>query len=558
MAIDLLDPEFAYKSELKEKHHQTVVKAFEQLTKTSGVDTAANKTTCNKYYAEDEKLQKLNKKIGRWGILKGFLIFLSILIIGIPFYFFLFRPKYKALLASGEEQSKVVSTLQNEAYAQMAPLNGLFDSTCAAKLMEQTVPLIKMDRIFDTKKYEMMREKYGFWDNSDEDSSTLDLQSGSILGNPFVFFKDKKKEMVMHRYEGSIVITYSVGSGKNRHTVTQRLTAYVEKPKPEYSNETYLVYCNEAANRLTFSRTRSDINSFESQEKIDKYVRKHEGELQKLAEKATKKGGTYTPLGNSEFELFFGGLDRDNEVEYRLLFTPLAQKSMLNLMKSKEGYGDDFNLQKIKGVNVVQSLHSQGESIFCDATSYGGFDYELIQKHFIEYNDNFFKAVFFDFAPLLSIPLYQQYKAHEYIYKNNVGSNYVPFEHEILANKFDPERFTSKESITDVILKTSLAKKAGSDDIVVVTGHSYKGIPRIEIVPKLGGDGKFHNVPVPWTEYVPVQGEDVISVSDLGVDDEIKFRGLGKEGVIYASGLVSTGTDVNVDINNLKSLMKKD
>ena len=40
-------------------------------------------------------------------------------------------------------------------------------------------------------------------------------------------------------------------------------------------------------------------------------------------------------------------------------------------------------------------------------------DFEKIQETFIEYNDYYFKSVFFDLAPLLSIPLYQQHKARE-------------------------------------------------------------------------------------------------------------------------------------------------
>ena len=134
--------------------------------------------------------------------------------------------------------------------------------------------------------------------------------------------------------------------------VHETLRAYVNKPKPIYSTETYLVYGNEAANHLRFSRMPSCINSLD-EKGIEKYVRKHEKDLTKLSEKAQKNGGNYTPLGNSEFELFFGGLDRDNEVEYRLLFTPLAQKSMLQVLKSKVGYGDDFKFIKDKGLNVI-------------------------------------------------------------------------------------------------------------------------------------------------------------------------------------------------------------
>jgi len=558
MAVqELLEPERLYELELKDKHHDNVVKFFDDLTKKSGVDIDANKLTCNKYYKENSVLDELNKKARKLRALKGFFLFLCLMIVGIFLLIFVYKPKKKVLDAQIASQEAVVKQLLDEAYGQMASLNGLFESSIPCKIMQKTTPLIEMDRIFDVKKYELMREKYGLWDNEDEDSSTLDLQSGSILGNPFVVFKDLKREIVQHRYEGTLVITYSVGSGKNRRTVTQTLRAHVDKPKPEYSKETYLVYASEAADKLSFSRTPSQINGMDEKE-IAKYVRKHEGDLQKMAEKATKKGRDFAPLGNSEFELFFGGLDRDNEVEYRLLFTPLGQKSMLQLLKSKVGFGDDFSFTKIKGINVIQSAHSQGTALFVNPDDFKGFDYEKINNFFVTYNDAYFKALFFDFAPLLAIPLYQQYKSHEYIYKNNVGSNFNCFEHEVVANRFNPMRFAHKDTKTDVILKTTCQSKVQNQDVVGVTAHSYDTINRTEIVMVMGGDGRLHGVPVHWVEYIPLENSGSFVVGDLGSDDEVSFRSLGQNGVIYARGLVSGDEGVNVDINKIKSQMKKD
>lgn len=555
--IDLLEPELLYKTELKEKHHNTVVDEIENLAKKGGLNQEENKLTCKKYYDTQAKLLKLRKKERSLTALKVLFIFLCFVIIGIFLLIFVYKPKHKELLKQIEETETRAKELLNEAYSQMAGLNNLFEASIPAKLMQKTTPLIQMDRIFDVKKYELLSEKYGLWDNSEEDSSTLDIQSGSILGNPFVVFKDLKKSTIMQRYEGSIVISYTVRSGNQTYTRTQTLTAYVDKPKPVYSNETYLVYGNEAADHLSFSRTASEINKMDEKQ-IEKYVRHHEKDLQKLAEKAMKKGGTYTPLGNSEFELFFGGLDRDNEVEYRLLFTPLAQKSMLQLLKSKVGYGDDFSFVKEKGLNVIQSEHSQGTALFANVEEWQGFDYEIVKENFINYNDNYFKCLFFDFAPLLSIPLYQQHKAHEYIYRNNEGSNFNCFVHEIIANKFSQKRFEHPDCETKCILKTSLAQKVGETDVVNVTAHGFRTVKHVETVMKMGGDGRMHGVPVTWIEYIPVERTSPISMSDLGMDDEIKFRGLGKNGVIYAKGIVSGDDGINVDIDNLKSLMKKD
>ncbi len=554
---ELLEPEHLYEAELKSKHHDNAVNFFEELTKKSHVDIGANNLTCKEYYKEKAVLDNLNKKARKLHALKVFFIILCFVLVGIFLLFLYYKPKKKELDKLVNKQQIIVENLLNEATKQMAPLNRLFESSIPCKIMQKTTPLIQMDRIFDVKKYELMHEKYGLWDNSDQDSSTLDIQSGSILGNPFVIFKDLKKTMIQQRYEGSTVITYSVGSGQNRHVVTQTLHAHVDKPKPIYSKETYLVFASEAADRLSFSRTPSKINSMDEKE-ISKYVRKHEDDLQKMAEKATKQGKDFAPLGNSEFELFFGGLDRDNEVQYRLLFTPLAQKSMLQLLKSKAGFGDDFSFRKCKCLNVIQSAHSQGTALFVDANAFKGFDYEAMKNFFVDYNDAYFKALFFDFAPLLSIPLYQQFKSHEYIYKNNVGSNFNCFEHEVVANRFKISRFAHKETKTDVILKTLFQTKVQNQDVVAVTAHSFDTIQRIENVAVMGGDGHFHTVPVRWTEYIPLENTDTFAVGDLESDDEVSFRSLGHDGIIYARGLVSGDVGVNVDINKIKSQLKKD
>lgn len=558
MSNELLEPERLYSQELKYKHHDNVVKYFAELVKKACTNKEENKLTCTKYYKEIENLEALNKKMRGLNALKIFFIILCLLIVGIFLLIFVWKPRNKELKEKITKQEQLVASLKEEAENQMASLNALFESSIPSKIMETTTPLIDMDRIFDVKKYELLRDKYGMWDNSDENSSTLDLQSGTILGNPFVVFKDKVKSTVMQRYEGRLTITYWRGSGKDRTMVTETLRAYVDKPKPVYSNETYLVYGNEAANRLSFSRSPSCINTL-NEKGIEKYVHKHEKDLMKLAEKSAKNGGNYTPLGNSEFELFFGGTDRDNEVEFRLLFTPLAQKSMLQVLKSKVGYGDDFRFMKDKGLNVITSAHSQGNVLFINPNEFKGFDFEKVEQNFYDINDNYFKALFFDFAPLLAIPLYQQHKAHEYIYQDTYKSNFNCFEHEVVANRYNKNVFMPPLGKTDQILKTFFERRTNEQDIVKVVSHSHDMIKRTEIVMVFGGDGRSHPVPVEWIDYVPVQVENEMSVGDLGTDDEVKFRSLGQNNVIYAKGLVSTNTpSLNVDINQLKSFMAKD
>ena len=63
------------------------------------------------------------------------------------------------------------------------------------------------------------------------------------------------------------------------------------------------------------------------------------------------------------------------------------------------------------------------------------------------------EALYFDLAPLLCIPLYQQYKPVEYIYDDIFHSNYNAFESETIANTMDGNIFKPEDAITEQILK---------------------------------------------------------------------------------------------------------
>ena len=365
---DLLEPELLYKRELKEKHHQNTVNLFNELVEKSGVDKDANKVLCEKIYAKQGEVKKYEARLSSSRGLRTLFIILIVLgailsvvgvalllnamiLAGVLFLVFglstvaggivlnvlVYKRKAKSLELILNKLKKEVEEMINEAWRQMAPLNALFDEEMSAQLFHKTAPLIVMDRIFDVKKLEFLIENYGYKYKDKDNCSKVAIQSGSILGNPFAFFKELEMDMLPYTYTGTLVISWTTTvptkDGFRTVTHTQTLRASVTKPKPSYSLDTYLMYANDAAPNLTFSRRPSNIGSFD-EKGLEKYVRKHEGDLFKLAEKEMGKGGTYTPLGNSEFELFFGGLNRNNEVEYRLLFTPLAQKSMLSLMKS--------------------------------------------------------------------------------------------------------------------------------------------------------------------------------------------------------------------------------
>ena len=56
--------------------------------------------------------------------------------------------------------------------------------------------------------------------------------------------------------------------------------------------------------------------------------------------------------------------------------------------------------------------------------------------------------------------------------------------------------------------------------IVSVLASGYRGIGRVTIIPLRGGDGRFHDVPVQWTEYVPVQRSSQMLVTAENIESQ--------------------------------------
>ena len=123
--------------------------------------------------------------------------------------------------------------------------------------------------------------------------------------------------------------------------------------------------------------------------KVNKDIKK----LSKKAEKSVTQGSNYTVLANSEFEVLFGATNRNHEVQFRLLFTPLAQRELLEIMKDKEiGYGDDFDFVKHKKINRVYPEHLHKFEFDVMPPYYWGYDIDSIKEKFLVYTTDYFKG----------------------------------------------------------------------------------------------------------------------------------------------------------------------
>ncbi|GHT36480.1 hypothetical protein FACS189427_08170 [Planctomycetales bacterium] len=555
-----------YENIYKQRHAENVSQFFEELVVKSGVNQDENRTIVKKINTLQDELDVENKSLRKAYFQQGWLVFAIVLcavavigaivgitnpdgwdysrqsVITISFLAILLAipctataiwtikkktaPQIKELKSAIAHLEEHRNSLIAIATEQMVPLNNLFERYMSSRLMEETYPLIKLDDYFDIKRYDCLNSKYGLWDNKDINYSALFIQSGEINGNPFCFFNNLNHYLGTETYSGSLTVhwteteTYTDTDGKTKMRTVQKsetLHASVTKPCPHYYTEILLVYGNEAAQNLCFSREDTDAEYWD-EKRTEREANKRIKQINAQMRKAVTQGKTFTSMGN-EFDALFGATDRNNEVEFRVLFTPIAQREMLKLIKDKTvSWGDDFNFRKSKMLNVIGSDHLTGYDMSGNPKNYQHYDIDTIRKKFNDYNNEYFRAVYFAFAPLLAIPLYQQHKPHEFIYKDVYQERFSCFAHEFAVNKMDVSQFAHPQSRTQNILKTQFRAGNQIGDTVNVTAYGYETANRKDYVNvRCFGNNQTYSVPVDWVEYLPVQRTTDITITERDV-----------------------------------------
>ncbi|MCD8194816.1 MAG: hypothetical protein LUD22_00700 [Coprobacillus sp.] len=548
----ILEPIDEYRHTYKQKVNDGAESTFDDLVQKSGVNLDEHRLHVKNYEGAKKQLEAYKKKQNNNKGLNTFLIVLAVIggvaaVIGLFVLLFgesvvggsvtmtigivvlvaslcvkylYLNKRSRAHNKKLEELQKKVAELYKICTDEVRRVTSLFDWNMPAKIIRENVPLIQIDDHFDMQKYDYMMHKYKLGDNKDKNCSTLFVLSGSIVGNPFLFMRNIYTYMGTRVYTGTRMVTYPVRvpDGRGRwHTVMQTapLVATLEKPCPQYGYETFLLYANDAAPDLTF--TRSPTIQGKNEKQIDSYVKSETKALHKTANKAVKKGTNFTPMTNYDFETIFHAWNRNNEVQFRLLYTPLAQENTLKLIKNTQGvsYGDDFQFRKAKYANYIMSDHSKNLDIYMRPDRWGEYySLDMLRKDFVDYVNTYFKSLYFDLAPILSIPIYQQNKPSEYIYQKSYTQNYTTLEDEVLANSFPLSTFKAEGTKTNVILKTKATKKGKNRDVVQVTANSYRVEHHVEAVPMPAPNGVVYPVPVNWDEYFPISKTTEINVTD--------------------------------------------
>lgn len=536
MIEDIYDPAERYHAEFRDKFSKIAKETFEDLLKASNVDQEANKTTVATIRALEVELSGVNGHISFltfWKvvfillIVAGFIgafinypdavwvsVSIAVAVLFIILQLAVIRPK---LIVAKSEKDRIQAEIDKNrkiAWEQMAPLNRLFDWDVTVQMISKTIPRIEFDPFFTAGRLNELHTSFDWDDSYNEDKSVLFAHSGEINGNPFILGKTRYMKWEERTYTGSRLISYTVRVGKNYYHRTETLTASVTKPFPGYYNDTFLLYGNDAAPNLTFCRKTSGLANDEASF-FGKWHKKRElSKLQKFS-RNLKDESQYTMMSNQDFEVLFNTMNRNNEIEFRLLFTPIAQQQMVKLLRdSADGYGDDFSFDKAKKINIIQAKHLNELELDNDPSRYKSYSLESSRSEFICYNEKYFRAIYFAFAPLLALPLYQQMRTHENIYNSNANRKSCFWEHEALANFYGDSHFAHAGCATQCILKTLAHTNANGTTTLDVTAHGYRIEKRVDKVRVHGGDGRYHLVDVPWDEYLDVERTSPLQVAE--------------------------------------------
>ncbi len=544
MNEELLEPLKFYETVGRQRHAENVLGHFESLLKQSGVNEAENRATVRRMKEELAAAEKVGRTLAGWKFCRVMLILLAVLggifliwgiaegnfvlpVIGVPLTvgsILLVIKKITPLIKSAEarkaEHEEIAERHKEEAIRQMAPLNALFRGEDTFRLIEKTVPDFAFTPHFTKQNEVDFLRKYDFPREVCYNASMTDTVSGTFAGNPFLFGKQFIQEMGTETYTGSLTIhwteTYVDSNGHTRtRSRSQTLYASVQKPKPVYRTENYLCYGNQAAPDLSFSREPKHTERL-SDGIVNLKVRSGQQKLARKTKKALSKGGTFQEMSNTEFDVLFDALNRDHEVQFRLMYTPLAQTNTVALMRNKEGYGDDFRFVKARRYNVIRSDHAQGWNMYPTAAVFRDLDIDEARRKFTDYNNGYFKSLFFDFAPLFAVPAYLEKPTPSLDPIEEYDTSFPEYEHEVMANAMGSENFAPIGAITPTILKTRCVSSKKGEDTVEVSAFAFEGTWRTDFVSVWGGDGRLHSVPVQWLEYIPVSRTKDITVSEEG------------------------------------------
>ena len=444
--------------------------------------------------------------------------------------FALIIPAIKKLSARISELEKEIREKYAAATEYLFPLYSSFSWNTFPALISRIIPQLQFDDFLTTERLADFKENFGLLIQDEPESTMTGSHSGTFFGYPFVLTEDRNFHWGEQVWSNSITVSYTVyvtgpDGKRTSQTRTEILTASVTKPCPEFQSEKNLFFAHDAAPELSYSRSPSSLSG----EKgfftaLGKKYRMHK--LRKLEQNLTDES-QYTMMSNREFEVLYKSENRDHEIGFRLLFTPLAQQYMVKLLNDTgAGYGDDFCLRKTNRITCIASEHLNSTPVAQEPFYTDMYDLQKIKASFMANSEDFFRRIYFAFAPLFLIPLYNEPR----IDPPAAGPETVS-ENELEGAAFYySEHYKPPQSITENIFNIGKFRRSGAVVSAVVESIGFRGETHVEYIPRTAGNGRVYTVPVEWVEYIPVTQCTPIHAckeADLPPGTEVLFRRRG-------------------------------
>jgi hypothetical protein len=267
----------------------------------------------------------------------------------------------------------------------------------------------------------------------------------------------KRYDMIMQTYSASKTIYVGTGQDRRAHVITVTYS----HPAPSFTQNNTVYFLSNSAPDLSFSSNKS-------------FLRKNKN----------------PNMENSTFNKIFN-VNRDNETQFRLLFTILAQENIVKLYDEFPGY----SFEKNKKINVIKNTKNFDQNINTNSNNFIHYDYDLFFTQLQDKSKEIFHTIYFLISPILCIPVYQHFpsKITPVVKKTPEISNEQI--QTILQNYFDKKNIVNYRSTTDFIISSKIT--SFTDDITVaeINTNSFVGINKIAYV---------QNTAVRYVEYQPV------------------------------------------------------
>lgn len=524
MPADILNP-VIYRSDFLKEHVSGTETYLNELLEQTGTSLKENQADCQEISALDKVLLKTKRKFSLFkagmGILLTLLVILMLISIGGAYYVFtepgislnpaaiysIFascilvavgflvlivltsvflskkNKKFRATISNFEE---VIDTKIQEAFVKLHDFYRAFNYSQVYSQIQAQIPEIEFLKSADNNFVKYIEKNFDPVYAPSSTSMLVNYKAGYFYKNPFIVGMYKEMNMVPHTYTGSLAISYYTGFGEHRRLVSETLHATLVKPKPEYK---YIavnsLYAN-AVPELEFEKAPVlDYNPA----KHDKYIKQAE----KMLAQIEKKNADFTPMSNTEFEALFPVTKRSSEQKYRAFFGQVAQQNLINFAKTLTS-GRNYTYSKSHNTNEV-ALRELSESFDLNPLDFVDYDLTAFLSKYQEYAKVLSASLYDSFIPYLSNPVLLEgniSKQPEYTKTPSI------LEHLALLTKFKNIELLPNEAGIDEYILEPLPEYEN-----VCKVHSFKAVPRVDYVVVNAGDGP-HQVPVNWTEYIPV------------------------------------------------------